>query len=74
MVVKDKTHEHSKYTMSVNGDLSGDGSITRTDVTLLSEHLMSSTTLTNEQYASADTNGDNIINGVDILKIARNNL
>ncbi|MEE0264944.1 MAG: dockerin type I repeat-containing protein, partial [Acutalibacteraceae bacterium] len=74
MLVKDNTTEHSRYTLSVKGDLSGDGNINRADVTLLSDYLMSSATLTNEQYASADTNADNIINGVDILKIARNNL
>ncbi len=74
MVVKDNTTEHSKYTMSVKGDLSGDGNINRTDVALLSEYLMSSATLTTEQYTSADTNDDNVINGVDVLKMARNNL
>ncbi len=74
MIVKDTTKEHKRYTISVKGDLSGDGNINRSDVTLLSNYLMSSATLTNEQYTSADTNADNIINGVDVLKIARNNL
>ncbi|MEE0061021.1 MAG: dockerin type I repeat-containing protein [Acutalibacteraceae bacterium] len=74
MVVKDTSAEHSRYSISVKGDLSGDGTINQNDVTMLSDYLMSSTTLTKEQYTSADSNGDNIINGVDILKIAKNNL
>ncbi len=74
MVVKHNGTEYRRYTISVNGDLSGEGSVNKSDVKLLSKYLMGAYTLSNEQYASCDCNGDNIIDGVDLLKIAKNNL
>lgn len=74
MVVKHNNTEHSRYTISVKGDLSGDGSVGKSDVQLLSKYLMGDYTLSNEQYASCDCNSDSIIDGVDLLKIAKNNL
>lgn len=74
MSVKNNNIEQTRYSMSVIGDLTGEGSANRSDVRLLSAYLMNSLTLTDEQYAASDCNGDGIINGVDILKIARNNL
>lgn len=74
MIVKHSNTEHSRYTISVKGDLSGEGTVSKSDVQLLSKYLMGAYTLSNEQYASGDCNNDNIINGVDLLKIAKNNL
>lgn len=65
---------YKSYTLSINGDLNGDGNITIGDTQLLGKYFMNSTTLTQAQYISSDINNDGIINGVDILKIARNNL
>lgn len=74
MVVENNNTEFDRYSISVKGDLSGEGSISKTDVKILSEYFMNDSTLTAEQYTASDCNGDNIINGVDILKIAKNNL
>lgn len=74
MVVNHNNTELSRYTISVKGDLSGNGSIGKNDVQLLSKYLMGDYTLSNEQYASCDCNSDSIIDGVDLLKIAKNNL
>lgn len=74
MVIKNNGIEYNRYSISVKGDLSGEGSVNKTDVKLLSEYLMNVSTLTDEQYTASDCNGDNIIDGVDILKIAKNNL
>ncbi|MEE1076776.1 MAG: dockerin type I repeat-containing protein [Acutalibacteraceae bacterium] len=74
MVVESNNTEFCRYSISVKGDLSGEGNISKADVKILSEYFMNVSTLTDEQYTASDCNGDNIIDGVDILKIARNNL
>ncbi|MEE0930634.1 MAG: dockerin type I repeat-containing protein [Acutalibacteraceae bacterium] len=77
MIVKNNDVEYKRYTISVTGDLTGEGSISSNDAKLLSRYIMEDTSLlnfTNAQYAAADVNGDGVINGVDILKIAKNNL
>lgn len=74
MVIENGGIEHSRYSISVKGDLSGEGSVNKSDVKILSQYLMNNYALTEEQYAASDCNGDNILDGVDILKIAKNNL
>ena len=74
MVIESNYTEFDRYSISVKGDLSGEGNISKSDVKILSEYFMNVSTLTDEQYTASDCNGDNIIDGVDILKIARNNL
>ena len=74
MVIESNNTEFDRYSISVKGDLSGEGNISKADVKILSEYFMNVSTLTDEQYTASDCNGDNIIDGVDILKIARNNL
>lgn len=74
MVIESNNIEVDRYSISVKGDLSGEGNISKADVKILSEYFMNVSTLTDEQYTASDCNGDNIIDGVDLLKIARNNL
>lgn len=72
--VLDGGKECDRYTLSVLGDLTGEGSVNRNDVKLLCKYLDKCTSITDEQYVASDVNDDGIINGVDILKIAKNNL
>lgn len=77
MIVKNNGSEHKRYTISVKGDLTGEGSVNSNDAKLLSRYIMEDTSLlnfTDAQYAAADVNDDGIINGIDILKTAKNNL
>lgn len=77
MIVKNNGSEYKRYTISVMGDFTGEGSVNSNDAKLLSRYIMKDTSLldfTNAQYAAADVNNDGIINGIDILKIAKNNL
>lgn len=62
------------YTLSVTGDLNGDGKITTGDTHLICDYLMKNVNLNQPQLIAGDVNKDNIINGVDVLKITRNNL
>jgi hypothetical protein len=55
------------------GDVNGDGSITCADTTLISQYSIGLTTLTTEQKARADVNGDGLVNIIDAQQIAKNN-
>lgn len=74
MVVNYNNSPYRRYTLSVTGDLTGEGSVNKSDVKLLSRYLMNSKSLTKEQLTAADCNNDGQINGADLLKIAKNNL
>lgn len=77
MIVKNNGSEHKRYIISIKGDLTGEGSVNSNDAKLLSRYIMEDTSLldfTDAQYAAADVNNDGIINGIDILKTAKNNL
>lgn len=77
MVVKSNNIEHSLYTISIKGDLTGEGNVNSSDVKILSRYIMEDSSLfnfTDEQYAASDVNDDGIINGIDILMVAKNNL
>lgn len=74
MIIKENGTEYNRYTLSVKGDLSGEGNVNSNDVEQMSIFLMNGTTFTDEQYTAGDINNDGVLNGVDLLKIARNNL
>lgn len=74
MIVKDGENEYLRYSLSVKGDLTGEGSVNRNDVKVLSNYLTETEDISDIQYTSADVNYDGILNGIDILKIAKNNL
>lgn len=74
MIVKDGENEYLRYTLSVKGDLTGEGSVNTNDVKVISKYLMKSQDISDIQYISADVNEDGILNGIDILKIAKNNV
>lgn len=72
--VRQQNMEYKNYTLSVKGDLTGEGNSNSNDVKLLSRYLMNDTKLSDAQYAAGDVNGDGAVNSLDILKIAKNNL
>lgn len=74
MIVKNGENECFRYSLSVKGDLTGEGSVNRNDVRVLSNYLTETEDISDIQYISADVNYDGILNGIDILKIAKNNL
>ena len=74
MSVRQQNREYKKYTLSVKGDLTGEGNSNSNDVKLLSRYLMNNAQLSDAQYAAGDVNGDGAVNSLDILKIAKNNL
>lgn len=74
MEVTDSKGAYKSYKLSVKGDLSGNGKINPEDYKILGNYLMDNYTLTQPQYIASDVNSDGIINGIDILKIAKNNL
>jgi len=47
------------------GDVDGDGYVTQNDVQMVIDHIVGSATLTPEQFARADVNGDGNVEGAD---------
>lgn len=74
MIVKESGTEQCRYTLSVKGDLSCEGNVNSNDVKQMSKFLMNGTTFTDEQYTAGDINSNGVIDGTDLLKIARNNV
>ena len=53
----------------LKGDADGNGVISAADIVALSAHMLGSRTLTDEQKANADLNGDNVINLIDYIML-----
>lgn len=63
--------ESVTYTISVNGDTSGDGIVTILDLLEVQKHIKKAKTLTNANLLSADTSGDNKVTILDLLEIQK---
>ena len=63
--------ESVTYTISVNGDTSGDGIVTILDLLEVQKHIKKAKTLTNSNLLSADTSGDNKVTILDLLEIQK---
>lgn len=56
-------------TIIVKGDVNGDGEIKATDYMRIKNHIMGTSTLTNEELSAADVNNDDTIKATDYMKI-----
>ncbi|MBR4200393.1 MAG: cellulose 1,4-beta-cellobiosidase, partial [Oscillospiraceae bacterium] len=56
---------------ALRGDVNSDGKVDRADVTALLQYLLTTGTLTAEQAAQADMNGDNCLSAVDLSMLKR---
>ena len=65
------SNEIKKYTLSVNGDTSGDGKISALDLLQIQKHILGDKKLTGEKLLAADTSGDNKISVLDLLQIQK---
>lgn len=59
------------YTITIKGDLNGDGKINSLDVLKIQKDIKKYTKLSGAYKEAADTNYDNTINSVDLLKIQK---
>lgn len=65
------TIESKSYTISVNGDTSGDGQVTILDLLQIQKHIKKVTTLNNATLLSADTSGDGQVTILDLLQVQK---
>ena len=65
------TIEIKSYTISVNGDTSGDGQVTILDLLQIQKHIKKVTTLNNATLLSADTSGDGQVTILDLLQVQK---
>lgn len=63
--------ETKNYTISVNGDTSGDGQITILDLLQIQKHIKNISKLNGVYYQAADTSGDNNITILDLLQVQK---
>ena len=63
--------ESVTYTISVNGDTSGDGIVTILDLLEVQKHIKKAETLKNASILAADTSGDNKVTILDLLEIVQ---
>ncbi|OPZ94215.1 MAG: Endoglucanase E precursor [Firmicutes bacterium ADurb.Bin419] len=54
-----------KYTFTY-GDVDNDGTVSNSDANIVASYLAGNTVLSDKQLLSADVNGDNVVNGVDL--------
>jgi len=59
----------SKSITPGNGDLSGDGTLSLTDLVMLRDYLLGKIPLTATQMAQADMNGDGVVDIADLVKM-----
>lgn len=63
--------ESKTYTISVNGDTSGDGIVTILDLLEVQKHIKKAEILKNASILAADTSGDNKVTILDLLEIVQ---
>ncbi len=66
------SNETKTFSISVTGDIDGDGKINILDLLKVQKHLVKAKTLDNVYLLSADTNNDKIVNILDLLRIQKN--
>lgn len=60
------------YSVSVKGDVNGDGDITKEDIQLSSKHIVNGSLINDDEYLQAiDYDNNNVININDIIKMVR---
>lgn len=63
--------ETKEFTISVNGDTSGDGLVTILDLLEVQKHIKKASLLKDAALLSADTSGDNKVTILDLLEIVQ---
>lgn len=63
--------ETKTFTITVIGDISGDGEATLLDLLKIQKHLLKSNILTGYEYTAGDTNGDAQITILDLLRVQK---
>ena len=63
--------ESQTFTISVNGDTSGDGLVTILDLLEVQKHIKKAETLKNANLLAGDTSGDNKVTILDLLEIVQ---
>lgn len=63
--------ENRTFTIVVNGDVDGDGSVTIKDLLRVQKHILKETILTNSYKEAADTDVDNNITIKDLLRVQK---
>lgn len=53
----------------IEGDIDSNGSVSVSDLSLLAKYLLSSVSLTDEQFRAADLNNDSKVNVIDLIKL-----
>ena len=66
------SNETKTYTVSVTGDIDGDGKINILDLLKVQKHLVKAKSLDSVYIVAADTNNDKIVNILDLLRIQKN--
>ena len=65
------TIEDKSFTISVTGDINGDGNVTVLDLLRCQKHILKTISLGGAQNFASDTNFDGKINVLDMLKIQK---
>ena len=63
--------ESITYTVSVNGDTSGDGIVTILDLLEVQKYIKKAESFSNASLLAADTSGDNKVTILDLLEIVQ---
>jgi len=71
LVINISDSEKIEYTISILGDVTGDGIVNIADVIKIADHTIKGNILINDyELKAVDVTGDNIINIADVIKIA----
>jgi len=71
LVININDSEKIEYTISISGDVTGDGLINIADVIKIADHTINQNVLIKDyEKIASDVTGDNIINIADVVKIA----